>query len=881
MSADAAYRLLLRALPADLRREFGDDMVQLFRDQRHAVRGRLVAVPRLWLAAVVDVAREALASRTAARREGVPLWRPLMRASALDIRHGLRLLRRYPGSSALAVATLALGIGANTAIFSVVDTVLIRQLPYPEPDRLVMLWEKRPAEGVMTNVVSPADYLDWRRMQTSFEHVAALGGATASLTGDGEPAELSAAVVGWSFFDLLRVRMHHGRSFQPSNEVLGDHRVVILSHRLWQQRYGGDPGVIGRRVTLNGNSGWEVIGVLPPDFQFIDEYDLWAPLVFDLSAGPPPRVSHQFDVYARLRPEVTFAQALDEMDRIGKHLEALYPDQSRGHGAHVQPMRERYVGAIRDRLVILLSAVGFVLLIACVNTASLLLARAAARRREMAVRAALGASRGRLIVQTLSESVTLAAVGGLAGLAVAKLMLSALPLIMPDRLSVVGIADIGLDPRVLLFALGLSAVTGVVFGLLPAIGASRPDVADALNAGGRGAAGVRKGASRTLVIAEVALASLTLVGAGLVVRSFTTMLAEPLGFDAANRLTVTVRVPSARYDTPQKRRAALVEIERRLGALSGVASVGAANILPLTGADSRAGVVIEDREVGENDPPTRMHPRIVTDGYFRSMGIPIVSGRGFGPEDHDGSMPVVVVSETSARRYWPGLDPVGRRMRFTGDENWRTVIGVAGDVRHWGRSRPVNPVLYWPQAQAGSSLLTFVLAARADAAGLVPAVRRTIADFDAHLPLSAVQTMDEIEAASVRTERAQSILMGSFGAVALILAVIGIYGVTAQLVATRRHEIGVRMTLGARPRDILRHLLGEGLWQSLAGLAIGVTAGVVLMRLGATMLYGVQPWDPMTLASISVLLLTATLVAVLIPARRATRVDPASTLRTT
>jgi putative ABC transport system permease protein len=390
---------------------------------------------------------------------------------------------------------------------------------------------------------------------------------------------------------------------------------------------------------------------------------------------------------------------------------------------------------------------------------------------------------------------------------------------------------------------------------------------------------VRKAARRTLVVAEVALASLTLVGAGLVVRSFATLLAQPLGFDAANRLTVTVRIPSVRYDTAEKRRAALVEIERRLGGLPEVASVGAANILPLTGADSRTGVVIEDREVGENDPPTRMHPRIVTAGYFRTMGIPMVSGRGFGPEDHGTATPVVVVSEASARRYWPGLDPVGRRMRFTGEEKWRTVIGIAGDVRHWGRARAVNPMLYWPQSQAGSNLLTFVLVARTDAAGLVPAVRRAIADFDAHLPLSDVRTMDEIEAASVRTERAQTILMGAFGAVALLLAVIGIYGVTAQLVTTRRHEIGVRMTLGARPRDILRQLMGEGLWQSVAGLAIGLAGGIALMRFGASMLYRVQPWDPMTLAAVSTLLLAATLAAVLIPAGRAMAVDPASTLR--
>ena len=881
MSAgDMAYRVLLRTLPAELRRDFGDDMVQLFRDQRQAIRGRRLRTMRLWLAAIVDVLREAWTARASAREADAPAGGPIMRASALDIRHGLRLLRRHPASSALAVATLALGIGANTAIFSVVDTVLIRELPYDDPDRLVMLWEKRPAEGVLTNSVSPADYLDWRRMQTSFEHVAALAGTSVSLTGDGEPVQVPGAVVGWSFFDILGVRMQHGRSFLPGEEQLEASRHVVMSHGLWQRRYGGDPAVIGRELTINSRGGWQVIGVLPRDFRFGNTYDLWVPLV--ITAGPdgspPPRAIHQLEVYARLKPDVTYAQALDQMDRIGRQLEAQYPDLSRGHGAHVQLLREHYVGPVRERLVILLSAVGFVLLIACVNTANLLLARAAARRREMAVRSALGASRGRLIVQTLSESVALASIGGAAGLGVALLMLSALPLIMPDRLSVVGIEDIGLDARVLTFAMALSLLTGVVFGLLPALSASRPNLVDTLNTGGRGPAGVRKLARRALVITEVALASLTLVGAGLVIRSFSTILAQPLGFDPAGRLTVSVAIPPARYDTPQKRRAALADIERRMAGLAEVSAIGGGNLIPLVG-DSRAGVEIEGREVAENGPPTRMHPRIVTTGYFRALGIRIVSGREFGSEDRDGALPVVVISETSAQQYWPGLDPVGRRMRFVGDETWRTVVGVAADVRHWGRTRGVNPMVYWPQGQAGSNALTFVLASRTGAASLGATVRRTIADFDPNLAISSVRPMEEIVAQSVRAERAQTILMGAFGGVALLLAVIGIYGVTSQLVTTRRHEIGVRMTLGARPRDILRHLVGEGLWQSLAGLAIGLAGGIALMRLGASMLFLVRPWDPITLTAVSVLLLAATLAAVLIPARRAMAVDPASTLR--
>jgi predicted permease len=531
--------------------------------------------------------------------------------------------------------------------------------------------------------------------------------------------------------------------------------------------------------------------------------------------------------------------------------------------------------------VTLLSAVGFVLLIACVNTASLLLARAAARRREMAVRSALGASRVRLAVQSLTESLTLAGVGGLAGIGVAILILKVLPVVMPAQLSVVGIGDLTLDTRVLVFAVALSLLTGVIFGLLPAMSISRPVTADVLKAGGRGAAAVRHAARRALVVTEVALAALTLVGAGLVIKSFMTMASQPLGFDTDKRLTFSVSVPPARYDTAEKRRQAMDEIERRLTGIPAVRSVGAINLLPLGGGDARTGIGIEGRQTAPDDPPTRMHPRAVTAGYFQTMGIRIVRGRAFGPEDHAGAEPAVIISEASAQRFWPGADPIGQRVRFNGTEIWRTIVGVAADVKHWGLSNDVNPMLYWPQTQAGFNGLTFVLASDIEPESIVPTVRRVIAEFDPNLALANLQTMDEVLATSIKSQRAQTVLMGAFGAVALILAIIGIYGVTAQLVTTRLHEIGVRMTLGARPRQILRQLLGEGLWQAMAGLLIGLAAGVWLMRLGASLLYRVAPWDAATLATVSVVLIAAALAAFFFPARRAMRVDPAVTLRST
>jgi putative ABC transport system permease protein len=888
---DRLYRLLLCTLPKDLRRDFGDEMVQLFRDQRQALSGQPVRLLSFWASAAYDVAIEAFAARTlpqtssagARRRDEQPAsgkspGGTVMRTVFGDFQHGLRLLRRYPASSLLALATLAIGIGANTAIFSVVDRVLLRALPYPDPDRIVMVWEKRPREGVMNNVVSPADYLDWRKRNTAFENMAAYAGGMASLTGDGEPVVVPGASVGWSFFEILKVRPELGRTFQPDDEVLGKHRVLVMSHALWQSRYGGQRDIVGRRVWLNGNA-WEVIGVLPSSFQFVTDVDFWAPLVFGQEIS---RVSHQLDVYARIKPGVSFAQALDAMDRLGQELEAEYPQENRGHGAYVTLMRDVYVKPLRATLLVLFAAVGLVLLIACVNVANLLLARAAARRREMSVRSALGASRGRLIGQALVESVSLSFVGGIAGLVMGWVLLKALPAVMPERMSVVGLEELHLDVRVLLFSFALALLTGVLFGLLPALQASKPDMTDTLKEGGRGAAGIRRRARIALVVGEVTLAALTLVGAGLVVRSFSQTMAQPLGFDPSQRLTLGIAVPSARYKTPEERRAVLLDIERRFAALAGVRSVGAVNLLPLGGGDSRTGIGIENRERKPDDPPTRMHPRIVTPTYFSTVGIPIKQGRGFESTDDDRALPVVIVSETSARRFWPDGNPIGQRVQFGGDEVWRTVIGIAGDVRHWGLRRDVNPVLYWPQAQAMTSSLNFVLRSDVDPSTLTSAVRATVKAVDPNLPLASVRTFDDVVAESVRSERAQTLLLGAFGVLSLVLAVIGVYGVMAQLVTTRVHEIGVRMTLGARPFDILRGLMTEGLWQALAGLAIGLVAGSYIMRVGGLpeeLLFHVQPWDPITLTAVGLILIVATLAACLIPARRAMRVDPVNALR--
>jgi predicted permease len=484
-----------------------------------------------------------------------------------------------------------------------------------------------------------------------------------------------------------------------------------------------------------------------------------------------------------------------------------------------------------------------------------------------------------LISQALVESLVLSGVGTVAGVGLATLLIRALPIVLPAQLSVVGIDEIDVNWHVLAFAAGLSLVTGLLFGLLPALHASAPDLRASLAQGGRGAAGVRRRARLALVIGEVALAALALVGAGLVLRSFAATMAQPLGFEPGGRLTFMLSIPAARYPTPDARRQALVDLEERFKVLPGVATVGAVNLLPLDGGDSRTGIGIEGREPRPDEPPTRMHPRIVTPGYFQAMDIQIVRGRGFTLEDTPTSEPVVMINQTAAKRFWGDANPIGARLHFGGDDTWRTVVGVTADVRHWGLRLDVNPMLYWPQTQANSQFLTFVLKTNLEPLSMAPAVRAAVAAFDANLPIARMRTLDDVVATSVRSERSQTFLMGAFGLVALALAMIGIYGVMAQLVTARRQEIGVRMALGARPANILRQLLTEGFWQAAAGLVIGLVAGTALMRLATTLLFNVTPTDPLTLGAVGVVLMSAALLACVIPGRRAMRTDPAGALK--
>jgi putative ABC transport system permease protein len=833
------YRLLLLAFPRRVRREFGDDMVRLFEAQRQAAHEAGHGAARFWISAVTDAGFHGTAERMTlavehfrSTRRWLLGWRLMMRAFAHDLKHAVRLLVRQPGVTVIAIVTLALGIGANAAIFSAVDAILLRPLPYAEPDRLVMVWEKRQAEGVLDNLVAAADYMDWARMNTVFESTAAYTPTTRDLTGAGDPARLGAGAVSPAFFDVFRVKPGMGRAFEAGEGVEGRNRVVILGHGLWQRRFGSDPAVIGRTLVLNGLPH-EVVGVLPASFEFPDPtLEIWTPLAFEGTSEPLSRDSHNFFVYARMKPGVSLQQARAEMDRLGGQLSKEYPDTNSNHGIWVSSLRDQITGpayrsaaqlnGLRSGLLLLLASVAFVLLIACVNVANLLLARAAGRRREMAVRAALGAGRARLAGQSLTESLVLGLAGGLVGLLVAQWGIGMLRPLAPRGVHVIGLEHLGVDLRVLAFAFGLSVVTGLIFGLLPALQLARQDVNAALKDGGRTAGLIRRRMRLALVVSEIALASLLLVGAGLTLRSFQTLLRAQPGFAADGVLTSLVALPGARYRSNEALLTTVGQIETRFSAIPGVRAVGATSLLPLTGQDSRRGIVVEGR-VAPPDTPTRAHPRSVTPGYFRAMGIQLASGRFFTDADHAGAPPVAIVNETMARSYWPGTSPVGSRVRYTGTSEMREVVGVIRDVRHWGLDEQVNPEMYVPLPQLPLSGLNFVVAAEeVDPASLASPIREQLRAIDPDLPLSNVRTMRDVAARSVGARRAAMVLLGAFGVLALVLAAAGIYGVMAHLVALRTSEIGVRMTLGARPLELMRLILEEGLLQAGIGLAIGL-----------------------------------------------------------
>lgn len=799
-----------------------------------------------------------------------------------DLRYGARVLIASPVFTAVAVATLALGIGANTAIFSVISAILLRPLPYPDPGRLVMIWETTP-EGWFIPV-APANYLDWKERSHVFEDIGLSRDTTYALTGSGEPESISGYRFSENFFRVMGVAPQLGRTFLPEEDLPGASPVVVLSHGIWQRRFGRDPGVLGRPIVLNGTSH-TVIGVMPPGFDHPGGTQLWTPLALD-PALMSRRDARFLRLVARLKPGVTPLGAREEMAAIARVLETEHPATNAGRGARVVLLRDMQVGDIRPALLALAAAVGCVLLIAAANVSSLLLARAAGRGRELAIRMALGAGRWRVVRQLLTESVLLALTGGLLGLLLALWGAEALLALVPRgiaNLNIPHIDRIPVDGPVLAFTLLVSLATGAVLGALPALRATRSAPAISLKDSGPGLTeGSRsRRAGGALVAAEMAIAVVLLVGAVLMLRTFLVLRGQPLGIDPSNVVTAQVFLPGYRYDDAAKRLAFLDGVLDRLSALPGVRAAGATNYLPLSGFWGTVSFVAD----GLPPPPAGQEPeaddRRATPGYFEAIGMRLVRGRGFTPRDTGGSPQVAIVNETLARRIWGERDPVGSRLNLgdAREPSWWEVVGVAGDVRAFGAGTEVHAEIYRPFAQTSFPLIAFAVRA-GDPAALAPAIRSAIREVDPDQPILQLTPMESLAASSLATRRVSAVLIGAFAGVALLIAAIGVYGVTSHAVARRTHELGIRMALGAARRDLLLLVMRQGLRPALAGLAGGLAGAWALTRWLRSLLYGVSPTDLSTYVFVGLLLMAVASLACWVPARRATRVSPMIALRT-
>ncbi len=799
-----------------------------------------------------------------------------------DARFGLRMLVKNPGFTVVAVLALGLGIGANTAIFSVVNAVLLRPLPYKDSERLVMVWEDNTKRGFPRDTPAPANFIDWREQNKVFEGMAAIAEQSFNLTGAGEPERIDGRRVSASLFPLLGVEPQLGRAFLPEEDSPSGSRVVILSYGLWQRRFGSDVNITGKPLTLNGES-YTVVGVMPPDFQFPSRDDqLWVPIAFT-SQGAANRGGHFLEVIARTKPGVTLQQAQAEMNTIAARLQQQYPEQNTDLGATVIPLHEQVVGDIKPALLVLLGAVGFVLLIACANVANLLLARAAVRQKEIALRVALGASRLRLVRQFLTESILLAALGGGVGLLLSLWGVNLIKAFIPENISQA--QAVMIDAKVLGFTLLVSLLTGLIFGLVPATQASKLNLNETLKEGGRdSAAGSRGNRIRgLLVVAEVAISLVLLIGAGLLINSFLRLRNVDPGFRVDNLLTMRIVLPAQKYPDQTRRTNFYTELIRRIEVLPGVQSAAVTNWIPLVMQGDSQGISIE----GQPDPGPGKNPvvvtRVVSPHYFSTMGIGLSQGRGFGEQGSADSPRVAMISEAMARRFWPGEDPTGKRIKSGGLNSpspWMEIIGVVKDVRQVKLDADPKPQMYVPYTQPVFFVPShLVVKTNVEPGSLAATVRRTVWEIDRDQPVSNVSTMKEVLSESIARQRFSMLLLGLFAAVALMLASIGIYGVMSYSVAQRTHEFGIRMALGARGIDVLKLAIRQGAKLVLIGVAIGLASSFILTRFMSSLLFDVTATDPMTFTGVASLLVLIALAACFVPARRATKVDPMIALR--
>ena len=801
-----------------------------------------------------------------------------------DIRYGIRSLLKHPGATAVALVTLALGIGVNTAIFSAVDSVLLRPLPLKDSERLVSIWEHTLRAGVRQNEVAPANFFDLRNQNQVFEDVGAFGPDDINMTGEGEPEHLDGQLVTANVFSILGVKPALGRTFLANEDQEGQDRVVVLSDALWQRRFNRDPSIVNRSITLNGET-FTVVGVMPPGFFFPErEIELWTPWAMEpeQKAG---RGDHYLRLVARLKPGTTIERANADIAAIAERLSNEYPRTNEGLGFTAHSLHQDYVGNLRSPMLILFAAVALVLLIACVNVANLQLAQATSRRKEIAIRIALGARRWTIVRQLLLESLLLAAAGGLLGALGALWAVQGLTKLLPASLS--KLQHVNIDARVFLFMLGVSVLTALVSGGVPALFASRAKPGATLSDVARDTGGGTSGrhVRRVLVVSEVALAVVLLTGAGLLIRSFQLLRRVNTGFTSDNVLTMRMVLPMPKYAKQEARRGFYDEALRRVSELPGVEAAGMITFLPLSFNGMNFSFSVEGRAApADMELPFALY-RVVSPDYFRTMGIPLQRGRFFDAHDTADSQPVILISRRLAEQYWPGEDATGKRLKIGPVDSpnpWLTVVGVVGDVRQAGLYGDERMDLYAPYAQERRSFVSprdLVVRTTIDAASVAGAVRQAVWTVDKDQPISNVRTMDQVFAAAISQERFQALLLGLFAALALVLASVGLYGVISYSVAQRTHEIGVRMALGAQSHDVLGLVIRQGMSLTLTGLVVGIAVGLVATRVLSDMLYGVTTRDPLTFGVVPGLLLVVGFVACYVPARRATKVDPLVALR--
>lgn len=866
--SERVYRWLLYAYPADFRGEYGVEMAQVFweRYQEERRRGTLWLLV-FWLHTLFDLL-------VTARVEQAEIL-------GQDVRYGARMLLRSPGFTFAAVLTLAVGIGATAAVFSIVNAALLRPLPFAaDPERVVFLWSSNLQRGLEKSVISPPDFADWRAQSHAFADLALFFTRNYNLTGTGEPERVLSLHTTASLFPVLGVKPALGRTFLPEEDTAPAARVTVLSYGLWQRRFGGDANLIGKTVSLDGEP-LTVIGIMPADFRpFYQDVGLWVPLGKEVTHGR--RGTRFANAVGRLKPGVTVAQAQVELDALTRRLELEFPNTNQGWGARVLSLREFMIhGNISLGLQIITVAVGLVLLIACANVASLLLARGATRQREIAVRLALGASRARLVRQLLTESALLGLIGGALGLLIAFCGVRALSPRRPDFI----VHEIQVDGWVLGFTLALSLLTAVIFGLAPALLSSRPDFNAALKEGGVGG-GLRRQRLRALiVVGELALALVLLTTTGLAIKSFLRVQKIDPGFNPAGLLTLRLELPASQYPQSDQQASFYQRAVERLRSLPGVRAAGAIDSLPIRDGGNHDFLYAQGKPVLPPSEQPMTASRIISPDYFRAMEIPLRSGRYFSAADAAGSPRVAIINEVIAQRFFPGENPIGQKLRLGGtvDEQrrpaWLSIVGVAGNVKHDGAIKEPGPELYLPLAQHPAPSLALVVRADSDPGALAAVVRQEIQALDKNLPLFSVMTMEQIMAEDIAGYDLFVGLMSAFAAIALLLAAVGVYGIISYSVGQRTHEFGVRLTLGARAGHIIGLIVGQGLKLILIGLVCGLAGAAALSRLMSGIFFGVSAADPAIFVSVPLLLTVVALAACYLPARKAARVDPTAALR--